>query len=79
LLPNEKDALCQESIAIENPMWVLEIGLSIIQSQRVVALEAAWNDLDFFNPTWMPLSIASKFEQLHEPTNDDANGITHVS
>jgi hypothetical protein len=68
----KKDALCPESIAIENPMWVLE-------TQRGVALEAAWNDPDFFNPTWMPLFIVSKFEQLPEPANDDANGITHVS
>jgi hypothetical protein len=43
------------------------------------SISTAWNDPDFFNPTWMPLSIASKFEQLPELANDDANGITHVS
>jgi hypothetical protein len=58
----KKDALCPESIAMENPAWLPEIESPIIQSQCEATLEAACNDPDFFNPTWRPLSIAPKFE-----------------
>jgi hypothetical protein len=74
----KKDALCPESIAMENPAWVPEIESPIIQAQRAATREAAWNDLDFFNPTWRPIFIPPKFEQLQDLVNTDANEITNV-
>jgi hypothetical protein len=74
----KKDALCLESIAMENPAWVLEIESPIIQAQRAVTHEATWNDPDFFNPTWRPIFILPKFEQSLDPVNTDANEITNV-
>jgi hypothetical protein len=57
----KKDALCLESIAMENPAWMPEIESPIIQAQCATTREAAWNDPDFFNPTWRPLFIPPKF------------------
>jgi hypothetical protein len=74
----KKDALCPESIAMENPAWVPEIESPIIQAQCAATCEAAWNDPDFFNPTWRPLFIPPKFEQSSEPVNTDANEMTNV-
>jgi hypothetical protein len=42
----KKDALCLESIAMENPAWVPEIELPIIQAQCVATRETAWNVLN---------------------------------
>jgi hypothetical protein len=63
---------------MENPAWVPEIESPIIQAQRAATREAAWNDLDFFNPTWRPIFIPPKFEQLPDLVNTDANEITNV-
>jgi hypothetical protein len=74
----KKDALCPESITMENLAWVLEIESPIIQGQRATTREVAWNDPNFFNPTWKPLFIPPKFEQSSKPVNTDANEMTNV-
>jgi hypothetical protein len=74
----KKDAVCPESIAMENLTWVPKMESPIIQAQCAATFEAAWNDPDFFNPTWRPLSILTKFEQSPNPVNDDANDMTQV-
>jgi hypothetical protein len=74
----KKYALCPESIAMENPAWMPEIESSIIQAQRAATHEAAWNDPNFFNPTWRPLFIPPKFEESPDAMNIDANEITNV-
>jgi hypothetical protein len=74
----KKDALCPESIAMENPAWVPEME-SPIKAQHSATLEAAWNDPDFLNPTWRPFSISPKSEQSPDPVNVDANEMTNVS
>jgi hypothetical protein len=68
----KKDTLCPKSIVMENPAWVSEIESPIIQAQCATTLEAAWNDPDFFNSTWRPLYIPSKFEHSPDQVNDDA-------
>jgi hypothetical protein len=75
----KKDALYPESIAMDNPLWDPEMQSPISQVQCVATLEAAWNNPDFFNPTWRTLSILPKFEQSRETVDDDVNDITHVS
>jgi hypothetical protein len=39
---------------MENPSWVLEMESPVNQAQRAANSEAAWNDPNFFNPTWRP-------------------------
>jgi hypothetical protein len=46
-----KDALCPESIAMENPAWVPEMESSVNQAHRATNSKAACNDPNFFNPT----------------------------
>jgi hypothetical protein len=74
-----KNVVGLESIAMENPAWVPEMESPIIQAQRATTFEVAWNDPNFFNPTWRPLSISPKFEQSPDPANDDASDMTYVS
>jgi hypothetical protein len=75
----KKDALCPESIAMENLAWVPEMESPATQAHRAANFEAAWNDPDFFNPTWRPLSIPPKSEQLPDPVNNDDNDMTQMS
>jgi hypothetical protein len=72
----KKDALCTESIAMENPAWMPETEWSVNQAHCAPNFEEAWNDPNFFNPTWRPLSIQSKFEQSPDPVNNDDNDMT---
>jgi hypothetical protein len=75
----KKDALCLESIAMENLVWVLEIESPANQAHRTANFDAAWNDHDFFNPTWRLLYIPPKFEQSPDPVNNDDNDMTQMS
>jgi hypothetical protein len=75
----KKDALCLESITMENPAWVLEVESPSNQAHHATNSKAAWNDPDFFNPTWRPLSILPKFEQSPYPVNNDDNDMTQMS
>jgi hypothetical protein len=75
----KKDALCAESIAMDNPLWYPEMQSPIPQAQRVATLEAAWNNPDFFNPTWRPLSIFHEFEQSRDIVDDDVNDMRRLS
>jgi hypothetical protein len=72
----KKDALCPESIAMENPTWMPEMEWPVNQVHRATNFEEAWNDPNFFNPTWRPLSIQPKFEQSLDPVNNDDNDMT---
>jgi hypothetical protein len=74
----KKDALCPESIAMENPVWVPEMESMVNQAHRVANLEEAWNDHDFFNPTWRPLFIPPKLEHSPDLVNDEGNDMTQV-
>jgi FtsZ-interacting cell division protein ZipA len=69
----EKDALCSESISMENPVWVPLMDSPANQAHRAANFEVAWNDLDFFNHTWRALSIPPKLEQLPDLVNNDDN------
>jgi hypothetical protein len=75
----KKDALCLESITMENPAWVPEMESTVNQAHRAANLEEAWNDPDFFNPTWRPLFIPHKLEHSPGPVNDEGNDMTQVS
>jgi hypothetical protein len=76
---DEKDALSLESITMENTTCVLEMESPIIQAQSATTLEPTCNDPDFFNPTWMHLSIPPKYEQSPDPVFNDVNDMTQVS
>jgi hypothetical protein len=75
----KKDALCAESIAMDNPLWDPEMQSPISQVQSAATLEVTWNNPDFFNPTWRPLSILPEFEQSQDTVDDDVNDMTHMS
>jgi hypothetical protein len=79
LSQDEKDALYPESIALENPAWVPKMESTVNQAHRAANLEEAWNDPDFFNPTWRPLFIPPKLEHSPDPVNDEGNDKTQVS
>jgi hypothetical protein len=79
LSQDEKDALYPESIALENLAWVPKMESTVNQAHRAANLEEAWNDPDFFNPTWRPLFIPPKLEHSPDPVNDEGNDKTQVS
>jgi hypothetical protein len=58
----KKYALYAESIAMDNPLWDPVMQSAISKVQCAATLEAAWNNPNFFNPTWRPLSILLEFE-----------------
>jgi hypothetical protein len=74
----KKDALYPESIAMDNPVWVPEMESTVNQAHRAANLEEAWNDHDFFNPTWRPLFIPPKLEHSLDLVNDEGNDMTQV-
>jgi hypothetical protein len=51
---------------------------SVNQAQCAANSEAAWNDPNFFNPIWRPLSIPPKFEELLDSENNDDNDMTQM-
>jgi hypothetical protein len=75
----KKDAFCPESIAMENPAWVPEMESPVNQDHHAANSEVAWNDPNFFNPTWRPLSILPKFEESSDLVNNDGNDMTQMS
>jgi hypothetical protein len=64
---------------MENPLWDPEMQSPISQVEHAATLEAPWNNLDFFNPTWRPLSILPEFDQSQVAVDDDVNDMAHVS
>jgi hypothetical protein len=72
----KKYSLYLESITMENPVWVSEMESLVNQAHRVANFEAAWNNPNFFNPTWRHLSIPPKFEEALDSVNNDDNDTT---
>jgi hypothetical protein len=54
-------------------------ALLVRRAHRAANLEEAWNDPDFFNPTWRPLFIPPKLEHSPDLVNDEGNDMTQVS
>jgi hypothetical protein len=72
----KKDALCPESIVMENPFWMPEMEWPVNQAYYASNFEEAWNDPNLFNPTWRPISIQPKFDQSPDPVNNDDSDMT---